>query len=275
MSIQTTFENQALYPVRDITATDCTTPIDTPLTTEADGDWTRLTDHRDSDVILFPGTDTEHWIGGFRLTRQRFEHPHEVCLYRLPNAYNHTDTDSQLGLWFIHWNGANFQLGSGGLDALGFYTPSLRDARRIVATLLTNIARADAKQSDWKDAVVSVVDRLNLMSIQDYQRTHASGREKHTPWCEERAQIHSNARLEWRNISEYRERIFEELKQEVAADEDRGFRQMTVLPPTFDDEQTLKQQYANGNLSLEELEEALERRWQNEPLVPFDDYLDN
>jgi hypothetical protein len=44
MSIQSTFANQSFYPVRNVSAANCTSPIDGEIPGEADGDWTRITE---------------------------------------------------------------------------------------------------------------------------------------------------------------------------------------------------------------------------------------
>jgi|AntDeeMetagen192_2_1112575.scaffolds.fasta_scaffold05057_2 hypothetical protein len=271
MSIQSTFANQSFYPVRNVSAANCTSPIDGEIPGEADGDWTRITDYADSETILFPFDGDKYWTGGFRIFRHDFERAHEVLVYHFSEAHEHMDTHSTLDLWFVHWNGVGFLDADNHLGEIGYHTPSLRDARRIVATLLTNIARADVNQSNWTDGVKSVVDQLDTMSIRDYQKAHADGLDKHTPWCERRAQIHANARLEWQNVREYRQRILQELRVEIASHPGGPVREL--LPATVTGEEDLKQQFIDDDLTLDEFEDKIEQSWEKEELVTFDEYL--
>lgn len=272
MSVQPTFKNQALHVAEPVSTANCTTPIDGDITGNTDSDWTRISTYNNVETHMYPYTGRNAFVGGFKHTRYALDHPQEVIVFHFTNPEQTLDrVKSPTSQWVIAWTDTHGDW-EHRLDTF-YRTPSLHDARKIVATLLTNIARADVTEPDWRAAIAEITNRINTQSVADYDNDHAHALTQHVPWCEERADIHDRARTHWQQVKQHRHQLLEDLQDEVATDEQRGFETRNALPTTTETTTALSEQYVAGELTLDEFEAQLETAWENTDTVPFEDAL--
>lgn len=291
MPVQSTFKNQSLYVPESVTATDCSTPAEACILDEVTGAWTRISTHADAESLVCPYTGPQTFVAGFRHTRYALDHPQEVLVYHHTNPVDTLEnTTSRTSRWVVIWTDkqGDWELR---LDTI-YRTASLRDARKLITTLLTNIARADVKQSDWREAIASTTNQISVLDAETYDSDHKQALTEYTPWCEERDEIHRRgrdrweqvklqrredihrrARHGWEQLKQQRQETFEELKEEVAADEERGFYVREALPTTTEKTDELAEQYAAGELTFEEFTAKLETAWEDADMIPFEEAL--
>lgn len=272
MSVQQTFKNQALHVVETVSTANCTTPIDGDIPGNTNPDWTRLSTYNDAETHIYPYNGVNAFVGGFKHTRYALDQPQEIVVFHFTNPEQTLDrTSSNTSQWVIAWTDTHGDW-EHRLDTF-YRTPSLHDARKIIATLLTNIARADVTEPNWRAAIAEITNQIRTQSVSDYDTDHEQALTQHTPWCDEREAIHHHARTHWKSVKQHREQLLEELKQAIEADEKRGFSIRKALPTTTDTTDELTEAFVTGDLTLDELEAKLETTWEHTDTVPFENAL--